>query len=71
VRDLRAEDLARAKADRSFAASVAASDLPSGRDLYRTLADYQTDLKSIVDRFPSVARRIEIGKSLEGRPIET
>ena len=70
VPDLRAEDLARAKADRAYAASLTASDLPSGRDGYRTLADYQTDLKSVVDRFPALARRIEIGKSIEDRPLE-
>jgi hypothetical protein len=70
VADLRAQDLARARADRTYAARVAASPLPSGRDKYRTPADYSADIKSLPEKFPSVARRIEIGKSLEGRPIE-
>lgn len=70
VADLRAQDLARARADRAYAARVAASPLPSGRDGYRTLADYQADVKALPERFPAVARRIEIGKSLEGRPVE-
>ena len=70
VADLRAQDLARARADRAYSARVAASPLPSGRDGYRTLADYQADVKALPEKHPSVARRIEIGKSLEGRPIE-
>jgi hypothetical protein len=70
VADMRSEDLARAREDRAYAASIAASDLPSARDGYRTLADYQADLKSLVDRFPSVAKRVEIGRSIEDRPIE-
>ena len=70
VADLRSQSLARARADRRYAASVAASPLPSGRDGYRTLADYSADLKALPERYPAVARRVEIGKSLEGRPIE-
>ena len=70
VPDLRKADFARFKADRAYAGRIRASALPSGRTGYRTLADYGTDLKGIVDKFPSIARRIEIGKSIEGRPIE-
>jgi hypothetical protein len=70
VADLRATDLARARADGVYAQRVAASPLPSGRDGYRTLADYSADIKALPEKFPAVARRIEIGKSLEGRPIE-
>ncbi|HEX8053895.1 MAG TPA: M14 family zinc carboxypeptidase, partial [Thermoleophilaceae bacterium] len=70
VPDLRKADFASFRADRAYAGSIRASALPSGRDSYRTLADYGTDLKGIVDKYPAVARRVEIGKSLEGRPIE-
>ncbi|HEX8745343.1 MAG TPA: M14 family zinc carboxypeptidase [Thermoleophilaceae bacterium] len=70
VEDLRGQDLARVRADQAYAARVAASPLPSGRDGYRVLADYQAAIKSLASKYPSVARRIEIGKSLEGRPIE-
>ena len=70
VPDLRRADLARFKADEAYAGRIRASALPSGRDAYRTLADYGSDLKGIVDKYPAVARRIEIGKSIEGRPIE-
>jgi hypothetical protein len=70
IADMRSEDLKRARADRAYARLVAASPLPSGREGYRTLADYGTDLKAIADGFPSIARRVEIGRSLEDRPIE-
>ncbi|MDQ3936939.1 MAG: hypothetical protein M3340_20170, partial [Actinomycetota bacterium] len=70
IADMRADDLARLRADRAYARSVAASPLPSGRDGYRTLADYSTDIKALADKSPSIARRIEIGKSIERRPIE-
>ena len=70
VADMRSRDLARARADQRYAASAAASPLPSGRDGYRTLADYSTDIKGLPEKYPGVARRIEIGKSIEGRPIE-
>jgi hypothetical protein len=70
VPDLRKADFARFRADQAYAGSIRASALPSGRDQYRTLADYGTDLKGIVDKYPAIARRVEIGKSIEGRPIE-
>jgi hypothetical protein len=70
VPDLRKADLARFRSDQAFAQSLSASALPSGRTGYRTLADYGTDIKNVVAKFPAVARRLEIGKSLEGRPIE-
>jgi len=44
--------------------------LPSGRTAYRTYADYGTDLKALVDGGAGFVRRVEIGRSLEDRPIE-
>jgi hypothetical protein len=70
VPDLHKVDLARHRADEAYAGSLRASALPSGRTGYRTLADYGTDLKGLVSKFPAHVRRLEIGKSLEGRPIE-
>ena len=70
VPDLRAADLARFRADGAYARRIRATALPSNRTSYRTLADYGTDLKALVDQHPGVARRVEIGKSLEDRPIE-
>ena len=70
VPDMRKADLARYRADQEYAGSLRASALPSRRTAYRTLADYGTDLKGLADRFPGHVRRLEIGKSLEGRPIE-
>ena len=70
VADLHRVDAARSRADLAYADSLRASALPSGRTGYRTLADYGTDLKALAAKYPSLVRRIEIGKSLEGRPIE-
>ena len=70
VADLRAQDLARAREDLAYARLRAASPLPSGRDGYRTLADYQNDIKALAQRYPTVAKRTEIGRSIEDRPIE-
>lgn len=44
--------------------------IPSGRTTYRTLADYGTDLKALVDAHPGLVRRVDLGASLEGREIE-
>ena len=65
VPDLAAVDRARPPATRAQARA-----LPSGNTDYRTLAEYQADLKAIVDANPGLARPIVIGESLEGRPIE-
>ena len=53
---------------RRAAAGLAA--LPSGRTAYRAYADYGTDLKAILDDGAGFTRRVEIGRSLEDRPIE-
>jgi hypothetical protein len=43
-------------ADRRFAARVTRSDFPSGRDTYRTLADYNAELKALADQNPGLVR---------------
>ena len=46
------------------------SALPSGRTDYRVLADYQAELKEMAEKYPSLARPFNLGKSLQGRDIQ-
>jgi hypothetical protein len=54
----------------AYAQATTVSPLPSGRDTYRTLADYNSDLRTLANLHPSIVRRFELNHtSLEGRPI--
>src|SRR3954466_10197884 len=69
--DLR-KDFARARAaDARYAARVGAngSPLPSGRTGYRTLANYQDELKTLATRHPRLVRPVTIGTTSQGPPI--
>src|SRR3954447_6254035 len=69
--DLR-KDFARARAaDARYAARVGAagSPLPSGRTGYRTLANYQAELKTLVNDHPGLVRPVTLGQTFQGRPI--
>ncbi len=66
--NLRAAQNNRANAE--YAASTLESPLPSGRDTYRTLADYNDDIRELAAIRPSIAKRIEMPhKSLDGRTV--
>jgi murein tripeptide amidase MpaA len=67
IADMKAADRLSRLADARARASAA---LPSGRTTYRTLAEYSEDLKKIAETHPAIARRVEIGRSLEDRSIE-
>ena len=59
-----------AKKDAIFARSRKASALPSGREGYRTLDDYQSDMKSLAEKHPDLVKPLVLPhKSLEGRQI--
>jgi hypothetical protein len=66
-RALRAAGLTFNPAPRATARASAA--LPSGRTSYRDLADYEADLDRMVARHPTLARKVVIGTSVQGRPI--
>ena len=58
------------RADAAYAAATVKSPLPSGRDAYRTLADYNNDLRSLATIRPAIAKRIELPhQSLDGRTV--
>ncbi|MGB9376157.1 MAG: M14 family metallopeptidase [Mycobacteriales bacterium] len=58
------------RASKAYAAAVAQSPLPSGRDSYRTLGDYNGDLRQLAALKPDVVKRFALPhKSLEGRTV--
>jgi len=70
VADLAARDAAAREAEAARAASGVRSAVPSGRQTYRFMADYQTDMKKITDANPAIAKPITIGTTYQGRPIQ-
>jgi hypothetical protein len=54
----------------AYAATTAVSPLPSGRDTYRTLAEYESELRALAADNPSLVRLTALNRrSLEGREI--
>ena len=57
-------------ANRAYAASVATSPLPSGRDSYRTLEDYNSDMRNLAQIRPDLVDRFVLPhKSIEGKQV--
>ncbi|MDQ4125892.1 MAG: hypothetical protein M3134_09865, partial [Actinomycetota bacterium] len=70
VADLAARTLRTRSADARFAASVRRSDLPSGRDEYRTLEDYNDEMRMLAEQNPGLVRLFELPhKTYEGRTV--
>ena len=70
VKDLEALTKKNRKADRAYAASVAASGLPSGRTSYRTYPDYLSDLDQLARDYPSLTRPLTLAnKTVLGEDI--
>ena len=70
VADLGAENAADRRAERRLARRAGRSALPSGRNNYRVYTNYTTELKGLADDNPDLVRSIELGESVDGRPIE-
>ena len=77
VDDLVAQSHRQRAAESRRAAVAAASALPSGRTTYRTLADYNTELKELADANPGLVRlftlpnKTWLGKDVMGIEITT
>lgn len=57
-------------ADARYAAATAVSPLPSGRDGYRQLPDYEKDFTALAKRYPRLVRPIRLPyRSVEGRSV--
>ncbi len=69
IADMLARELERIQLDAEFAAANAVTDLPSGRNSYRVLADFGAEIDELVAAHPTVAKRISIGRSVEGRDL--
>jgi hypothetical protein len=70
IPDLGLRQLENNRISAAYAAAVDASPLPSGRDTYRTLADYNADLQALASANPSLVRLFSLSqRSLEGREI--
>ncbi|MEA2178213.1 MAG: carboxypeptidase [Solirubrobacteraceae bacterium] len=54
----------------SAGGAVRASGLPSGRTDYRELADYSAEIAELAAEHPADVRRVVIGASVQGRPLE-
>ena len=68
--DLR-KDFAQARAaDAKQVHAAGKSPLPTGRETYRTYAEYQTELAALVKDHPGLVRPITLGKSYQGRDIQ-
>ena len=73
--DVRIADMNRREAENNrvnaaYAEATAVSPLPSGRDSYRTLADYNADIDKLAAMKPGIAKRITMPhKSLDGRTV--
>ncbi|GAA2114339.1 M14 family zinc carboxypeptidase [Nocardioides bigeumensis] len=70
IPDLIARSVQNEQVNRAYAAATLESPLPSGRDAYRTLADYNDDLRELAAIRPAIAKRITLPhKSLDGRTV--
>ncbi len=71
VADLAATERANAAADKAYAASVAESELPSGRTGYRDLADYNSEMAALAAEYPTKVKPITLANpSVLGKPIK-
>jgi hypothetical protein len=70
IPDLIAREAEIARLDRQYAAATDVSPLPSGRDGYRTLADYNADMDRLATEHPTLVKKLTLPRpSLDGRAI--
>ena len=70
IADLEARAKANATADAKFAASNPKTQLPSGSNAYRHLADYDFELKQLAMRYPGLVKELTLDhQSVEGRDV--
>ncbi len=70
IPDLALRQLRNNELSAAYASATMVSPLPSGRDTYRTLADYESDLRGLANRNPSLVKLVTLSRtSLEGRGI--
>ena len=70
VTDVAAQDRADRAAELEAAAAPGRSALPTGRETYRVMEDYTSEMKQLAEQHPDIVRPVVIGTTVEGRPIE-
>jgi hypothetical protein len=68
--DLRKDFVEARASDAKRVHAAGKSPLPTGRETYRTYADYQTELAQLVKDHPGLVRPLTLGKSYQGRDIQ-
>ena len=70
IADLEAKSKAERTADAKFAASNPKTQLPSGSNQYRRLADYELELKRLAMRYPALVKELTLNhQTVEGRDV--
>lgn len=70
IADLEARSKTNKTADEKFAASNPKTQLPSGSNAYRHLADYNLELKQLAIRYPGIVKELTLNnQSIEGRDV--
>jgi hypothetical protein len=71
IPDLPAREAEINQLNAAYAAATVSSPLPSGRDAYRTLADYNADMTALAAEHPTLVKTFTLPHpSLDGRPIQ-
>jgi hypothetical protein len=70
IPDLALREIQNNKANAQYAAATSVSPLPSGRDGYRKLADYESGLRALASANPTLVKLTTLSRrTLEGREI--
>jgi hypothetical protein len=70
IPDLVAREAENNQANAAYAAATVSSPLPSGRDSYRTLDDYNADMAALASAHPDLVKTFSLPHpSLDGKPI--
>jgi len=70
IPDLGLREIQNNEANAAYAQATTTSPLPSGRDTYRTLADYNADLRALAANNPALVKLLTLSRpSIEGREI--
>jgi zinc carboxypeptidase len=70
IPDLGLREIQNNEVNAAYAQATSVSPLPSGRDTYRTLADYESELRTLAAGNPALVRLFTLSQgSLEGREL--
>ena len=70
IPDLAKREQERIKLDAAYAAAADSTPMPSGRKAYRSLADYEFDMRELAKRNPDLVKLITLPhKTVEGRSV--